>query len=758
MSDFRDWAESAGLTIYAAYPPARVLVVADRAGHFWDTTLRRPDVLFADVGHPTGTPDLLTPGHNLFVNAIPAAQKNYPGLDGGGVTVSVKEYRFDSSDVDFKNRHIPNPKSAYDLDPHADIMATLIGGAGNSGPAGAGVAPGAYLVSSSFIGLLPDADADYDFLGIAVQNHAYGVGIENYYGAGALAYDVSTTRHPDLLHVFSAGNLGQNAAPSGRYAGLTGWANLSGNFKMAKNALTVGAVDSFYQILPFSARGPAYDGRVKPELVAFGQDGSSGAAALTSGAAAVIRQAFFEKNGYLPSSALLRAILIGGADDLEAPGPDFKSGFGNLNLKKSLDLLFGGQVVEATVAPGDSAVIVASAPPNAVRGRVTLAWNDLPAAPNASNALVNDLDLQVRAPNGSVQLPWVLNVFPHPDSLALPARTGRDTLNTVEKLVIENPGAGAYQIVVVGTRISSASQPFAISICWDTLQHFEWTCPRKGDPADSGKEGVLRWETTIAGVQGLLEWKPAGAAEWQIVSDTVRLEAGRFKWMLPDTFVAAQVRMRILNRIFTSDTFLIAPELRMQIGFNCPDSVLLQWAAPGQSTAYRLWGVGSRYMEPLLTTTDTFAVLGKDVFPQTHFAVSAAHPAGAEGPRSTAPDINQQATGCFINQLRAFLNDADVVELSLDLSTRYRLDAVTLEKKTYTGTWSLLERLLPAGLSLRYTDTAPHAGPNTYRAIALLDDGSQVESAPATVYYAGAAGAQLLPNPVGQGGAVTLIT
>jgi hypothetical protein len=37
-------------------------------------------------------------------------------------------------------------------------------------------------------------------------------------------------------------------------------------------------------------KGPAFDGRIKPEMVAFGIDGSSGAAALVSGVAILLQQ------------------------------------------------------------------------------------------------------------------------------------------------------------------------------------------------------------------------------------------------------------------------------------------------------------------------------------------------------------------------------------------------------------------------------------------------------------------------------------
>src|SRR6185503_14496630 len=131
--------------------------------------------------------------------------------------------------------------------------------------------------SFTFSNLLPESDAVYQQYNISVQNHSYGTAIENYYGAEAVAYDASVIARPFLLHVFSAGNSGTNTNTNGPYAGVNGFANITGSLKMAKNIITVGHVDSFGVVLPPSSKGPAYDGRLEPGLVAFSEDGSSGA-------------------------------------------------------------------------------------------------------------------------------------------------------------------------------------------------------------------------------------------------------------------------------------------------------------------------------------------------------------------------------------------------------------------------------------------------------------------------------------------------
>lgn len=739
------------------YAPAGVAVLYCTRAVLLEKILPLPEVLFADIGHTTGNEERAVPGHYLAANNIRFVHARQPALDGSGTTVSIKEFRFDSTDADLKNRVLLTGKSAPTTTGHATIMATLVGGAGNSDPEARGVVRGSRLVSSSFVGLLPDADTDYLDFDISVQNHAYGLDIENYYGIGALAYDASTRQHPGLLHVFSAGNQGTGTAPAGPYAHVPGFANLTGNFKMAKNILTVGSVDSFANVLPFSARGPAYDGRIKPDLVAFGQNGTSEAASLVSGAAAVVRQAFFEKHDYWPDSDLLRAILLGSCDDIGTPGPDFGSGFGNLNLKKAVELVQYQYLLVGELTDGESLVFSVDLPPNVRKLQITLCWNDVPALPNAPTALTNDLDLSVVAPDGTTWHPWVLNAYPHRDSLLLPAQRGRDAHNTVEQVTIEQPATGTYQVQVHGYAVPDGAQPFALAVGWDTLQQFSWTSPVPNDPAIAGKQLVLRWQSTLAASTGVLEWKSVGGEAWRPLASGVPLGTGYWRWHLPDTTTAAQVRMRTASDMVVSDTFLIAPALRVRVDVNCPDSVLLHWTAASSDLSYRLWGLGDRYLEPLLVTDDTALVLQKNNYPQARFAVSALFPGAAETPTSGAPDIGEQGVGCYINGLLAQLNEVEqAVDLTLALGSRYGVRRIFLEKLK-NDAWVLLHEASSTALQILFSDVSPTAGTNTYRARLEMENGTMLYGEPVHVYFAGTAGYLVLPNPLTPGQVLTVL-
>ncbi|MBV6440164.1 MAG: hypothetical protein EPGJADBJ_01827 [Saprospiraceae bacterium] len=748
LAVFREWLSREGITLLNEYQPANIAVVRTTRLELAAKIMSRPDVLFADRSTNEAREELLVPGHNLFLNKINVAQSVFFHLNGAGMVISIKEFRFDTADADLKNRTTNAPNATPQTTVHAGIMATLAGGAGNSGPAGRGVAWGARLISNGFNTLLPEDD--YAVQQITVQNHSYGVDVENYYGAGAMAYDRSVEQNPSLVHVFSSGNKGPETSSTGVYAGIPGFANLTGNFKMAKNVLTVGAVDSFGQVVPYSSRGPAYDGRLKPDLTAYGAGGTSESAALVSGAGAVLQQALREQTGVLQDAALVRAVLLNGADDIGAPGPDFISGYGNMNLKKSLETIVNQQYGSGEVLNGEMVSIPLEVPPGLAACRIMLTWDDPAALPNAPKSLVNDLDLKVIAPDGMEWLPWAPNPFPHRDSLLLPASRQRDTLNNAEQVVLDLPVAGQYMIQVAGSKMKAASQAF--SVCWylEKAGQFAWNFPVRNDPAVAAQDLLLSWENAFDDTTGTLEWHVASAPVWQMLDSSVQLRRGWMRWPAPDIFAVAQLRMHVGGQIFDSDSFLIAKELRVKIGFNCPDSTLLFWNAAVPGGVYLLSGLGEKYLEPLRILTDTIAVLQKADFPQTRFSVTPIGEGGVAGLRSTAPDIGQQGVECYFAEFFAELNAGYQTDLRLRIGTRYGIQVIEFEKMT-NGVFSALAIVQPVESEVfEVTDDAPQQGANIYRARLELLNGAALYSDTATVYFWGKKELLVFPNPVYQ--------
>ena len=712
---------------------------------------------FASLVADCQVPELSVPGHNLFADRIAAAQTLFPYWNGDNMRISIKEFQFDSNDVDLKGRTLPSTNSAANLSTHANIMATLAAGAGNANLAGRGVAPGAWLISSKFDGLMPDAD--YAALGVNVQCHAYGLPIMNQYGKGAKAYDESVLDHPNLVHVFSAGNKGDSFATTGHYAQLQGFANLSGEIKMAKNALVVGATDSFNRVMPFSSSGPAYDGRIKPDLVAFGQTGSSESAALVSGAVACVQQALLEQIGGLPPASLSRAVLLNSAKDLEQPGPDFETGFGQLNLKQALQTVANGGFLLAEVANAQTLDFTITVPENLAQVKFMLVWDDPPAAEGAPRALLNDLDLRLTDPSGTLYFPWLLNSMSNPDSLQKPAIRGRDTLNNVEQVCVERPAGGVWKLSVGASGNLQGIQPFAVVWHWDTLQHFEWVYPMKGSPAESGKTVLLRWESTFLDTLARLEWKPTDGTDWTLITTELPLLQSWWRWNLPSEFTGAQLRITASGMEFLSDTFLISPEMRVKVGFNCPDSVMLFWNRADYSpVSYQIFGLGTRYMEPLFATEDSVIILPKSQFPQTRFAVAPKlQHTEIQGARSPAPDIRTQGVDCYFIRFWAEIIPSSSIQLNVELGTDYGLSEVIFEKKI-GDTWVEITRQPAGGEYYSSFDQTPLNGLNQYRALLRLANGSELESELVQVYFPGTAGWLIFPNPTKSGTTINVLT
>ena len=79
--------------------------------------------------------------------------------------------------------------------------------------------------------------------------------------------DKDVRDNPALMHVFSAGN--SNGSNCGYGAGSQ-WGNVTGGHKQGKNVVATANITYLDAIAPSSSRGPAADGRIKPDLAAVG--------------------------------------------------------------------------------------------------------------------------------------------------------------------------------------------------------------------------------------------------------------------------------------------------------------------------------------------------------------------------------------------------------------------------------------------------------------------------------------------------------
>ena len=242
----------------------------------------------------------------------------------------------------------------------------------------------------------------------------------------------------------------------------------------------------------FSGRGPTSSDRIKPDVVAPGTNivsarnestgtgwgiydtyylymgGTSMATPLVAGASAIVREFYDVTHNVNPSAALVKATLINGAYDM-TPGqygtgatqeitrrPDNVQGWGRVDLPNTLIHTVGRELwfhEHAGLNTGESYQITFDVF-NSGPFRATLVWTDFQGTEASHGALVNDLDLVVEAPDGTIYL--------GNEVLA----GGRDETNNVEGVDLM-PVTGTYTVTVSGFNVPQGPQPFALVVTAD---------------------------------------------------------------------------------------------------------------------------------------------------------------------------------------------------------------------------------------------------------------------------------------------------
>lgn len=238
-------------------------------------------------------------------------------------------------------------------------------------------------------------------------------------------------------------------------------------------------------IAGFSSRGPTDDMRIKPDVVAPGTDilsckssiapvgnfhasnpanpqyaydgGTSMAAPLVSGCAAIIRQYYKTSRTHEPSAALVKATLINGTRWLTAPDavadhggqPNLHQGFGMVHMPTTLPVVANGEAapfeltfVDTLALPGRQFTQTGQrhqysftlAAPGELR--VCLVYTDTPrrALQNNLNLFLQQLPSSTLKWMGNQQMPFSLG--------------GPDTINNVEIIRLPTAAAANYLIQV----------------------------------------------------------------------------------------------------------------------------------------------------------------------------------------------------------------------------------------------------------------------------------------------------------------------
>jgi subtilisin family serine protease len=264
------------------------------------------------------------------------------------------------------------------------------------------------------------------------------------------------------------------------------------------------------QMAAFSSRGPTDDGRIKPDVVAPGSwvlsgysdmyqegydssanpqngawqydgygypldayykymSGTSMSNPLAAGAAATVRDYYNKAHAIDASAALVKATLVNsavdlldenndGVDDNDYPIPNVHEGWGLIDLANATDGT--AQFVDDSggLGTGGSVSYQFSVSSSGAPFKVTAVWSDYPSATGVSKNLVNDLDLEVTSPGGSV---YKGNVFSGGWSYA---GGSADRTNNVENVYVASAEAGTWTVTISGYNVPQGPQPFALVV------------------------------------------------------------------------------------------------------------------------------------------------------------------------------------------------------------------------------------------------------------------------------------------------------
>jgi hypothetical protein len=209
------------------------------------------------------------------------------------------------------------------------------------------------------------------------------------------------------------------------------------------------------------------------------------------------------------------------------------------------------------------------------------------------------------------------------------------------------------------------------------------------------------------------------------------------------------VRMTNGSRRYTSDTVVLSKRIEPVIGFSCSDSFFLHWRPLPGVQSYRIYAMGTRYLEPRQETSDTMAVLARADFPANYVTVEPVF-SGFAGQRSYTYNYTTQGVGCYIRTFLGLL-DKDEASIFLSLGTQFQVQRIILEKWNGGSFVLLAERPASDSLELRFQDRFLQYGVNRYRIRLEISGGRSVYSLPEDIFYTGSTGYRLYPNPVRNG-------
>ena len=582
--------------------------------------------------------------------------------------------------IDFQGR-IDNSFAGGNGPSHGDGVAGIMAGAGNLNPAMRGMAAEAnlYVVNYAASFLDPETQILINSGAVQITNSSYSNGCNAGYTTITQTVDTQAKDIPTLLHVFSAGNSNNNNCG---YGAGSQWGNITGGHKQGKNVIATANVFFDGSLVNSSSRGPAHDGRIKPDIAANGQNqnstnenntyqsfgGTSAAAPGIAGISAQLYEAYGNLNGgAFPPSALIKSTLLNTASDYGNVGPDYKFGWGIVNGLRAAKLIEDGRHLTATVTQGTSNNHTINVPTGTTQVRFMVYWSDTPAAPGVIKDLVNDLDLVVTDPSNGTHLPWILDSTPNATTLDLPATNGIDHLNNMEQVVLNNPLVGNYDIEISGFDVPVGPQEYIV--LYEIIsEKLTLTYPNGGESFQPFATESIHWDAVNTTGNFNLEYSSNNGGSWNAIA-TVNASLRNYAWSAPGVSeVGGEYLVRISSggdQDQSDAAFNVAqfPTV-LTIVQVCPTEAELQWNPITNAESYDVYTLGDTFMELVGTyTTENITIPIEDPEASLWFAVVAKNStAGWESARSVARGHAGGLLNCVLTNdisMESINNDPD---------------------------------------------------------------------------------------------------
>ena len=600
-----------------------------------------------------------------------AINNQYPGgdrYDGTGVSVAVNDDGIVGPHIDFRGR-IDQTAVSVNYGGHGDMVAGIVGGAGNIDPTITGMAPGAFIHIRQYTSALNGTVSLHQNDDVMIFCSSYSDGC-NAYTHRSEQVDREIHDNPSLIQVFSAGN---SATANCSYGAGAGWGNITGGHKIGKNVIATANVFEDGEITPSSSRGPANDGRIKPDIAAHGNyqmstsanngysagSGTSAAAPGITGVLAQLYQAYREFNGGSnPNSGLMKAAMLNTAQDKGNVGPDYVYGWGIVNAYRAFKTLENQTYLSGTIAQNGQNTHNVTIPTGVKEARIMLYWLDPEGSTFAAQSLVNDLDMIVTN-GGNTYYPWILDPTPNATNLSAPATHGVDNLNNMEQVALTDPVAGTYTVTIDGSVIPQGPQEYFVlyEFIYDeiTLMY-----PLGGEGWVPFEQELIHWDAYGNGGTFSISRSIDGGLSWNHFA-SLPGSARYFALTVPNVQTGkALIRVERGGVSGQSDTTFSISRIPTNLAISavCPTYLTFIWDSVAGATAYDVFYLGNTYMDSVGTTTGTsFSVPISNPNDEHWVSVRAVGPNGLRSRRAIAISDTGGLRNC------AGLNDVQVFSI-----------------------------------------------------------------------------------------------